>query len=451
VIRGQFVKQAGGTPVSLLKEVSRRIPFCSSGRRKDLLYLDWLVAASLVLFPVLALTVKGGANTCLYLLVLASLISIVFRRKSIGQTFFQVLKKYWYVHLSMAGTVLAILINQAFTGGFIVRTYDVPSRLAFFALVAWVLLLLPVRHLKQIQWGIVAGAIIAAIKAHTIIAAQGPLVGNIGFLNRIPYGDMSLLFGVFSLLSIGWNERKEKWAIALKVAGGCAGLYAAYLCQARGGWIAVPVFAAIALALIGGLQVRHKLTVFGLVLVLLGAIYSSSSLVQRRVYEATTDIVQYTSGENLDTSIGIRFQHWRGSWILFKENPFFGVGREHFHPEALADLRSRNIITAAATNFGHSHSEFLFNIATLGIFGLISFLAISLVPGYYFFQAARNPDKFIETAGSMGLALCLGYFVFGLTEHIFDTPISCAFFSLNAAVFFALIVKRQQALAMESQ
>jgi O-antigen ligase len=440
---------AGRRPVSLPAKFHRTQLFLVSRRRTDLLYLNWLVTASVVLLPVLALTVKGGANTCLYLLVLASLIGIVFRFKSMGQTFSEVLKKYWFVHLSMAATVLAILAHQLGTGSFMLKSYDISSRLAYFALIASALLLLPYGYLKQVQWGMVAGGMAVAIKAHMIFVLQGPNASDMGFLNRIPYGNMSLLLGIFSFLSIGWSERKDKLEIALKIMGGCAGLYAAYLCQARGGWVAIPIFACIGLVLLRGLRVRNKLAVFGLLLALLGTIYTSSSLVHRRVQQAAAEIALYSSGQNLDTSVGIRFQHWRGTWVLFKEHPFFGIGREEFYPNALRDLYSRNIITKTASQFVHPHNEFLFHMATFGIFGMIAYWALHLVPAYFFLQAAREPDRETRIAGSMGLALFVGFFIFGLTEVIFFTPVANAFFSVSAAAFFACVVKRKQTLASQ--
>ncbi|MEN3296100.1 MAG: O-antigen ligase [Burkholderiales bacterium] len=411
-----------------------------------MLYLEWLVTAFVVFLPVLALTVKGGANTCLYLLVLAGLIGIVFRYKPMGQTFLQVLKKYWYVHLSMAGTTLAILAHQLGTADINLKVYDISSRLTYFALIAWALLLLPSKYLKHVQWGIVAGAFAVAIKVQLLTGSLPSAPTTLDFLNRIPYGDMSLLLAVFCFFSIGWTERKDTWAIALKIAAGCAALYATYLCQSRGGWVALPLFGVIGLFLVG-LRVRHKIALFALVLALLGVVYSSSTSVQARIKDAATDITLYRNGQNLDTSVGIRFQHWRGSWILFKEHPVFGIGRENFYPKALTELHSRNIISQAATDFVHPHNELLFYLATLGIFGFAAYWALHLIPAYFFYRAARDPDLEIRTAGSMGLALVLGFFIFGLTEVIFFTPAANAFFSVNAAIFFACVVKRKQALA----
>ena len=401
----------------------------------------------IILFPVLTLIVQGGANTCLYVFILLSLGFLIFYRKENVFSFSYFLRKYWSLHLAMAGIVLAILANQLSTSIFIIKTYDIPSRLAFFLLVAWILLQVPGKDLKLIQWGIVIAAIAAAIKIGIAGLQQPEMPSVIGFMNRIPYGDVSLLFGIFSILSIGWNKRGENLFIILKVIAGFSGLYASYLSETRGGWIALPVLAILIFSVLSKTKIHHKLMMFAIFLVLMFSAFHLSKIVNDRVHEATSDIINYVDGKNINTSVGVRFQLWYGSWVLFKEHPIFGVGREEFYPDALQDLAKRNVITKQATEYGHSHNEFFYNMATLGILGLIATLAIFLVPGYFFLKATIHPDREIKTAGSMGLALCLGFLVFGLTEAIFFVPAICAFFCMTSATFFAFIVKRKQLLA----
>lgn len=390
--------------------------------------------------------VKGGANTCLYLLLLLSLGCLIFCRPQNDNSFVYILKKYWPIHLAMAGTTLAILANQISTSTFLLRTYDTSSRLAFFFPIAWLLLQVSSKNLKIVQWGIVVAAIGTAVKIGLVSLEQPSMPGIIDFMNRIPYGDISLLLGVLSLLSIGWNKRSEKIIIMLKIIGGFAGLYASYLSETRGGWVALPILVLVMLSVLGKTKINHRLAIFVMALVLMISTYNFNKIVQDRVHAAASDITKYVGGENIDTSVGIRFQLWRGSWVLFKEHPIFGVGREEFYPNALQELAKRRVITQQASDFGHSHNEFIYNMATLGILGLIATLAIFLIPGYFFLQAIRHSDREIKTAGSMGLALCLGFIVFGLTEAILFVPAICAFFSMSVAVFFAFIIKRKESL-----
>lgn len=412
-------------------------------------YLKFVVLFLVIFFPVLTMTVKGGANTCIYTLLLLSLIYAVLNREQNVFSFSYVLKKYWPMHLAMAGMILAILINQISTSDYLLKTYDTSSRLAFFLPIFWLLLQIPINNLKLIQWGLVIGAIGAAIKIGIIGFSQPDMPGIIDFMNRIPYGDVSLLLGILSLLSIGWNQRSDKLIITLKIIGGISGLYASYLSEARGGWVALPILALVILSMLSKTKWNHKFALFAVILILMVSTYSFNKIIQDRIHAAASDITKYVDGENLDTSVGIRFQLWRGSWVLFREHPIIGVGREEFYPDALQDLAKRHVITQQATEFGHSHNEFFYNMATLGVFGLLAILAIFFVPGYFFLQATRHLDQEVKTAGSMGLALCLGFLIFGLTEAIFFMPAICAFFCISIAVFFALVVKRKELLTGE--
>jgi O-antigen ligase len=339
------------------------------------------------------------------------------------------------------------LANQLSTSIFLLKTYDTPSRLAFFFPIAWLFLQLPAKALKAIQWGVVIAAIGTAVKITMAGLGQPDMPSIIGFMNRIPYGDTSLLLGILSLLSIGWNKRSDRFIIFLKIIGGVAGLFASYLSETRGGWVALPVLVILIFSVLSSAKIHHKLLMFAMVLVLMVSAYNFNKIVHDRVLAAASDITNYVDGDNVNTSVGVRFQLWRGSWVLFKEHPIFGVGREEFYPHALQELAKRKVITQQATGYGHSHNEFFYNMATLGTLGLIATLAIFLVPGYFFLQAMRHPDQEIKTAGSMGLALCLGFLVFGLTEAIFFVPAICAFFSMSVAVFFAFVIKRKESLA----
>ncbi|MGB7195756.1 MAG: O-antigen ligase family protein [Collimonas pratensis] len=410
-------------------------------------YLKFVILFIVMCFPVLTMTVKGGANTCIYSLLLLSLVYFVFQHKQDAFSFSYLLRKYWPMHLAMAGMIFAILVNQISTSDFFLKTYDTSSRLAFFLPITWLLLQISASDLKLFQWGLVAGAVGSAIKIEWIGLNQSSMPGIIDFMNRIPYGDVSLMLGILSLLSIGWNRRGDKFSVAIKVIGGISGIYASYLSEARGGWIALPILAFVILSMLNKTKLNHRFAIFAIALILMVSTYSFNKIIQDRVHAAASDITKYVDGENQDTSVGIRFQLWRGSWVLFKEHPVFGVGREEFYPDALQDLAKRHVITQQATDFGHSHNEFFYNMATLGIFGLLAILAIFFVPGYYFLQATRHSDRDIKTAGRMGLTLCLGFLIFGLTEAIFFMPAICAFFSMSVAVCFAFVVKRKEALA----
>ena len=95
-------------------------------------------------------------------------------------------------------------------------------------------------------------------------------------------------------------------------------------------------------------------------LVLLGVVISfisTNNMINSRVTQAYNEISSWSSGENLNTSIGLRLEMYQSGLEAFKEKPFFGHGYLSGTKEAskYADLRVRNKIY----NFVQIHSEYL--------------------------------------------------------------------------------------------
>ncbi|MGB7480538.1 MAG: hypothetical protein WA924_09430, partial [Burkholderiaceae bacterium] len=129
------------------------------------------------MFAVLAGTAAGLLvyrpvdNIAFYSLLLLAAIAGVFRLRPGGYRFGTLLKEYWPLHLAMAGMVLAIFLNQLVLQNFVIKTYDYPARMFFFAVLLWVVLLLPQAWMKQLQWAYVVGALAAAV--HMYVTTRG--------------------------------------------------------------------------------------------------------------------------------------------------------------------------------------------------------------------------------------------------------------------------------------
>jgi O-antigen ligase len=296
-----------------------------------------------------------------------------------------------------------------------------------------------------VQWGFIAGAIICATAIYVETAAGTARPARIFTIPLIPFGNIAMMMGVLALLSIGWNRRDERLVILLKLLAGGAALYGSYLSQTRGGWIALPIFIAIAVVIVRNVRLHHKFAYLLIATAMLSCVYFFSRTVQDRIDSVVTELNQYVEGENADTSVGIRFQLWHGAWVLFNEHPVFGVGREGY-PDVVRQLAARDVITPAAANHPHSHNEILFHMATLGVFGLLAILSLYIVPAYYFFREIHSPDRQLRTVAGMGLALTLGFFVFGLTDVMFYWAVSHTFYAMVLSVLFAHLVKRKAVL-----
>jgi O-antigen ligase len=402
--------------------------------------MQWLVTTALASFYAIALIVDRAAGVLYGVLIALGLIALIYRGKTYSPQFGRLIHKYWPLALAMASLMLAVLANEISRGQLSSRNIDAPSRLALFVLVLWTISLVPLRQLRYLQWAFIAGSILSAFKIH-LLSHGGELRYLTDFIPITIFIEMAMLLGVFCLLSIVWQHHESKLLVGLKLFAAVAVLYGSYISQSRGAWITIPVFLVIALISAKNLPRRYKLAIaISVALVLAGAM-SQAKLVKERIDIAKNDIQLYTEG-NSDTSIGNRFELWKGSVVIFKEHPVFGVGVDKYR-DALHDLSQRKIITEVASWFAHSHNEFLFNAARLGLFGLIALLALYLVPAYYFARDLRHDDREVRSAAAMGLSLGAGIFVLGLTDVVFLWWEVFPFYAVSIATLLTFMDKRK--------
>ncbi|GAA4335158.1 hypothetical protein GCM10023144_28080 [Pigmentiphaga soli] len=409
--------------------------------------LDALGALALALFPALMLSRPNPANACYSLLLALACAALAMRRRADGIGAAGLLRRCWPLMLAMAGLPLALALHETVFTGAVPHIPYLYLRFALFGLLLWVLYLAGPGRIEWLQWGCAAGAIVSAAWIHGL-AGPGRL-NHIGINNAIPFGNLSLLMGVLALLSIGWRRPASNAAlacggIALRLVGGAAGLYASYLSGTRGGWIALPAFAVIVL-LPFRLRPRIYAGLLAAIVLGLGAGGYANGWVSQRVEQAVSSLEEFQHGQDLDSSEGNRLQMWRASLLMFRDHPLIGVGPKGYQPE-LVRLAQRGIVTPAATAYSHSHNDVLFALATLGLPGLAAILATYLAPALFFARRVRHRDAGLRTAAAMGLALCAGFLIFGLTESMFVITLTNAFYSLMAAAFVAYAIRREAQL-----
>lgn len=387
------------------------------------------------------------ANACFYALLLLGCVHLVLSIGSKNAYLKMVVRAYWPIFVATTGMAVAIAANQISRGQFAIKAYDDPSRLALVGVLVLVINLIPAQHLHKLRWAFALGAIMGTIKIADLTDYGRQREAMLDFIPIIAYSQLVLLLGVFSILSFNRETDATKTKILLLSLAMIASLYNIYISQTRGAWIAIPLFAVlVCLTLTRNMHPVKVLGYSAVIVCCVVALVSPTQIVRERVAEANQDIQLYAGNENLDTSVGVRLQLWQGSWTVFKENPLHGVGRDGFSA-ALADLRDRGLITPFAATFPHSHNEILYNMATLGVFGLLAILGIYFVPAYYFIREIRHADHEVRAAAAMGLSLCLGYFVFGLVDVMFMWRRCDIFYALACALFIVFITKRKNLMA----
>ena len=326
---------------------------------------------------------------------------------------------------------VAVAISMLLHGDWVWSSIDKPLR---FLLVVPAFLV--IRHFGMSRNILFIGAIGGAIAAGSLGYYQKYVIGlNVanGFTHKIPFGDISLMLGMFSLAALipGKNWKAPLWLSVLAVLGFGFGLLGSLCSGTRGGWIALPLlFWLILSTAITSRKLRWGL--FSGFVVLLLLIYSNNSLVQSKVDRAVTTTQSYFAEGKIEGSAGTRLEMWKGALTIFAENPWIGVGKEQYSTAAerlKAEGRFKTDI------YDHPHNDMFNLLAELGVIGG---LALLLLYGLLirFFVHWRHVDPQLAC---MGLLLCFGYVDFSLTQAMFEHNISTSFLAINVAVIGGML------------
>ena len=136
-------------------------------------------------------------------------------------------------------------------------------------------------------------------------------------------------------------------------------------------------------------------------------------------------------------------QLWGAAIKLFAKEPVFGIGRENYE-SSIKEMANRGEVTQDLTRLAHSHNEILFNMVTSGLLGLLSILALYLVPGYYFIREMKHPSPKVQTVAAMGVILAIGFFAFGLTDLMFFWPVLDGYYTIMVGALLVAVIKEKQ-------
>jgi O-antigen ligase len=106
----------------------------------------------------------------------------------------------------------------------------------------------------------------------------------------------------------------------------------------------------------------------------------------------------------------------------------------------LPRLQEAGIVSEYVTNnFGETHNDMLMAMASYGILGASALLIVYFAPAVVFLRRLRQPLAMpARASAAMGLALCLSFVVFGLTELMFRGMRTISMYGMLIALFLAL-------------
>ncbi|MGB3433826.1 O-antigen ligase family protein [Achromobacter sp.] len=404
----------------------------------------FLATLLVVLVPALALTSPVGGTVIAYLTGLIALTALAVNAiKRYEPMDFRAL---WPMALALLLPLLCMFITSAVRGVWSDSELEKLLRFALALPVLWLLLRAPQHWLKHIQWSILIGALAGSAMLIVTMTLWGreAVVEIGGRYNAVAFANMTLMFGMMSLLSIKWGPSKPwpHFATGLKVLAFGMSVWATWLSQTRSSWMLLPILALVFLLGLRGWSRRHK--AYCALAVSVALVVSAAGLwhFSSRMQAVKTDLQDFTTSTDRDSSLGIRLQLWRASIEMFKKSPVVGVGPSNFRKE-LAELEKRGVVSREVVEgYGEPHNDLLAALSGYGLLGLLSILALYLVPAYVFLRRLASDDRVIRVGAQLGLLFCLGYCAFSLTEMMFRNMRSVPTYSLIVVALIALTTPR---------
>ncbi len=403
-----------------------------------------LVALLIATLPALMLTEIGETSGVFYALVTVCL-SICFTRPNGIRATLTDLKPYRTLGLALGYWVFMVAIatlTSPQSGHMAELERGLRLSLGTLVILGACLTLIP-QWLRQAAWGTTIGTLAATYIGFTWTWGELERVDNFPQYNAVSYGNLLIMLATLSTLSIGWSlTRYRRTEIALKALIGLAGVLGFMTTQTRSGWVAIPFFVLIGLVLwLGTFNPRKLFLPVVIGLVIAATVFASNSTMRTRLQQGVDQLIECASEPNTISSMCVRVQLWRASWLMFEESPLLGNGATNLFGPALDVYVQKNIISSFAIDeeFDEPHNDIFYMLAGHGLLGLAALLLLYFAPAWVFIRRLREhiPQP-ARVAAAMGLCVCVGFFAFGLTELMFRGMRTMSFYALMLGWLMAL-------------
>lgn len=385
------------------------------------------------LFGTLSLVISSGYSYGPALLFLAGLPLVVFKPAwpEIGRD-----EK---VLMAVLALFMIVWIAEILLTGQRSREMDKPSR--FLAAIVAFLWLLKYPPRPSFMWsGIAIGAVAAAGLAVWERFFEGAGRAS-GYLHPIQFGNIAMLLGLFCLAGLGWalSQNKRKLWAALLMVGFVAGFLASMLSGSRGGWVGLPfIFLVLYRCYRPWLKPSQVMAGIAAGIVLVAAVYFVPQTgVQERVLSAVEEVQKHSSGD-ADTSVGARFEMWKGAALMIADKPLFGWGSPGYRAQ-MQVLSEQGAVDPFVNQFDHAHNEFLDVFAKRGIIGLAALLLLYFLPLRMFLKKADGQSLAGQSMAASGAILCVAYIDFSLTQSFLSHNSGVMVFSFCLIIFWSML------------
>jgi O-antigen ligase len=278
-----------------------------------------------------------------------------------------------------------------------------------------------------------AGTFVAAVLA----AIETILIGSdrAGFLvgNPIHFAAVAIALGFLALIGL---ESTKPWLRRAVLAGPVLAVFAVWLSASRGPLLALPPMAVTVVVALCFLRLPRRQAVLAALATILvcaaSVIWAWHSPYIQQV-PALRDVISYLrDGVVADHSIATRILMYESGIQAWLTSPWFGQGADFF-------ARAVALVPEGASYppYDHLHSDWIDFAAMAGCMGLTAYLLIlAAMPAVAILNGPHRPAAVL-----VGMPICVGYAVMGLTNALIGVLTQTVVLSAILAILAALTVK----------
>jgi O-antigen ligase len=417
---------------------------------------EQLFAISMAISPLFLLTVAGWMTRILAVCALFAIYVLYKNRNQDKQNGLAVNSKtrrdIRLLCISLALPLLGTFLAQSFRGQYTWAYYDSPTHILICTLILLAILKNNTKTCGHIVEFMSYTLPIAALLALANILNHPNLHWAANRLSTqavdpLAFGSLSLTLGLLSLISIKLHNKPSKLLILYKVLGFCVGIYLSIVSGSRTGWLALPIVGLIWIYFehVKFTSATKMFAILG-VLTIVSSSYFLSANVHQRIDASIQETLSYQwnapkSSPNPDTSVGARISFARMAVFLLLQKPLSGWGDGSFesviNDPALDFAVMSTKMTALTAGF---HNEITANMVRSGIWGLISSVALFLMPALFFIRNMRNKQAMQRDVAFMALAFLTCQFVSSLSMELLNLRYAASFYGLMIAIFCGQIL-----------
>lgn len=243
------------------------------------------------------------------------------------------------------------------------------------------------------------------------------------------------------VLGFHYFEKKEIRIGMFLLFSSCIGLLGNIATGSRGSWI---VFPFILFFLFFKYKKSLKRVVYSFFMFLISIIIVVSSIsqfgVSKRYQAALDNITQYVDDSNAHSSVGIRFDLYKGAWYAIQEKPILGWGRDGMlqkrHEQA-----ELGVIPNYTKDYTHSHNQFIEQTYHRGVVGLFVLLLLIYTFLKYFIDVYKNSSvEDRKVIALLGIINIIGLISFNLTDSLLINKEYAMFFYMCNVIFYAMTI-----------